>query len=155
MEKRTLLITTVNRPDVVARITGLLSARAAKLESIVGAPAVNPDLFRIRLVLSAEKDRMEQIVKQITKLVDTVKVVDITRDAESTDRRFLLLKVEAGRQGAGRTSFIRAMNASGLDLARPDLCLDLTDPKTQVGDYIEFLKPGRIARNFRPSRAIS
>lgn len=84
MDKRTLVVTTENRPDVVARISGLLSALAVRLESIVGAPAENPRFFRIRLVVAAEKGRIEHFAKRLTQLVDTVRVADVTRDGGST-----------------------------------------------------------------------
>jgi acetolactate synthase small subunit len=127
MEKRTLMVTTENRPDVVARISGLLSARAVRLESIVGAPAENPDFYRIRLVVAAEKGRIEHVAKQITQLVDTVKVVDVTRDNESAVHRFLLLKVNFGRGEKDRAPYLRDFRAMP-DPARPDMCIDLTDP---------------------------
>ena len=78
MEKQTLMITAVNRPDLLARISGLLSARALRIESITGGPAKNPNIFKIRLVISGARNRLGQIGRLIDNLVDTIKVVDIS-----------------------------------------------------------------------------
>jgi acetolactate synthase-1/3 small subunit len=129
MKKHTLMITSLNRSDVLARISALLSARNVRIESIIGAAARNPNLYRIRLVVSVEADRLEQIIKQIAKLIDTVKVADITRDAESAAQRFLLVRMDAGDKGRARARLLQDFESITMDLARPDLCVDLTKRK--------------------------
>lgn len=79
MEKQTLMITAVNRPDLLARISGLVSSKMLRIESINGRPAKNPDVFKIRLVVSGAGNRLGQIGRLIDSLIDTIKVVDVSR----------------------------------------------------------------------------
>jgi len=78
MEKQTLMITAVNRPDLLARISGLLSGRALRIESITGGPAKNPNVFELRLVVSGKGNRLGQIGRLIDNLIDTIKVVEVS-----------------------------------------------------------------------------
>ena len=78
MEKQTLMITAVNRPDLLARISGLLTARALRIESISGGPAKNPNIFELRLVVSGKGNRLGQIGRLIDNLIDTIKVVEVS-----------------------------------------------------------------------------
>jgi len=80
MEKQTLMITAVNRPDLLARISGLLSARALRIESITGGPAKNPNIFKLRLVVSGTGNRLGQIGRLIDNLIDTIKVVGVPEE---------------------------------------------------------------------------
>ena len=96
MEKHTLIITAANGPDALARVSGLLAARGVEVESIAGAPAVNREFYRIRVVVFGTESRIEQIAKQIHKLVDTIKVMDVTGNRKRDPRRFLLLGTQGG-----------------------------------------------------------
>ncbi len=153
MNSHTLMITMANRPDTLARISALLAARNVRIESIIGAPAKNPDHYRIRLVVSAVRGRIEQIAKQILKLVDTIKVVDVTREAGSAPHKFLLVKVDSGKGGEPPLRVLQDFEAT-LDLARPDMCIDLTDPGAKVEKYIDFLKPRRARKSPLPGKPL-
>ncbi len=141
MNKHTLMITTINRPDVLARISALLSARNVRIESIIGAPARNSNFYRIRLAVSVESDRIDQITKQITKLIDTIKVVDVTHDAESAAHRFLLVKVDSGENGRTRARLLQDYETITMDLARPDMCIDLTGQGALRERPFDYLHP--------------
>ena len=100
MEQHTLIITTANGPDALTRVSGLLAARGVEIESIAGAPAMNRKFYRIRVVVHGTENRIEQIVKQIHKLVDTIKVTDVTGSRKRGPGGFLQLGTQGGPASA-------------------------------------------------------
>jgi len=96
MEKHMLVITAANGPDALARVSGLLAARGVEVKSIAGAPAVNRKLYRIRVVVFGTESRIGQIAKQIHKLVDTIKVTDVTGNRKRDSRRVLGWRTQGG-----------------------------------------------------------
>ncbi len=95
MEKHTIIITVANRVGVLARIAGLLSSRGFNIDSIIGAPTENPDIYKIHLVVGGTEQKIEQVTKQLNKLIDTIKIVDISHKKNYIVREFILIKVKA------------------------------------------------------------
>lgn len=78
----------------MSRVAGLFSARAYNIESLTVAPTDDPTLSRMTIVTSGTAEIIEQILKQLNKLVDVVKLIDLTEDAH-LDRELMLAKVQA------------------------------------------------------------
>lgn len=86
--KYTLAVLVENRPGVLTHISGLISRRAFNIESITAGSTEVPDITRITLVVDAEnEDELEQVVNQLSKLVDVIKIVDLTK-VDSINRDF-------------------------------------------------------------------
>ncbi len=83
-----------NEAGALSRVAGLFSARAYNIESLTVAPTEDPSLSRMTLVTSGTDEIIEQISKQLNKLVDVVKLVDLT-DAPHIQRELMLIKVQA------------------------------------------------------------
>ncbi len=83
-----------NESGALSRVAGLFSARAYNIESLTVAPTDDPTLSRMTIVTSGTAEIIEQILKQLNKLVDVVKLVDLTEDAH-IDRELMLAKVQA------------------------------------------------------------
>jgi len=142
VEQYTIVVTVLNRIGVMARITSLLSARGYNIESVIAAPTENPDIFRIHLVLWGTQKRIEQVVKQLHKLIDTIRVTDISHTGNYIVREFVLVKVNGNR--GSRTDIFKLVdvfNAKLVDVGTEQIIIDLSGPKKKVDRFIELLKP--------------
>lgn len=83
-----------NESGALSRVAGLFSARAYNIESLTVAPTDDPTLSRMTVVTTGTDDIVEQVCKQLNKLIDVVKLVDLTKDAH-VERELILIKVEA------------------------------------------------------------
>ncbi len=93
-EKHTLTMLVENEPGVTARVSGLFASRGYNIESICGAPTANPDMSRITITTNTTPDQLEQIMKQVRRLVNVIKVRDMTKDA-AVRREMALICVNA------------------------------------------------------------
>ena len=84
-----------NEAGALSRISGLFSARGYNIESLTVAPTEDASMSRMTIVTTGSDDVVEQITKQLNKLVDVVKVVDLS-EAEHIERELMLIKVRAG-----------------------------------------------------------
>ena len=92
--RHTLGVLVENQPGVLSRVSGLFSGRGFNIESLTVAETLDPVVSRITLVTSGDEIIMEQIVKQLNKLVNVIKVVDF-REVKFVDREMALIKVKA------------------------------------------------------------
>jgi acetolactate synthase-1/3 small subunit len=83
-----------NEPGVLSRVTGLFSGRGFNIESLAVAETLDPKVSRITLVTSGSPEIIEQIIKQLRKLINTIKVMDLTGD-DFVEREMALIKVKA------------------------------------------------------------
>ncbi len=92
--RHTLGVLVENQPGVLSRVSGLFSGRAFNIESLTVAETLDPEISRITLVTTGDEMIMEQIVKQLNKLVSVIKVIDF-REVKFVDREMALIKVKA------------------------------------------------------------
>jgi len=86
-----------NEAGALSRIAGLFSARGYNIESLTVAPTEDASMSRMTIVTSGSEDVVEQITKQLNKLIEVVKVVDLS-EAEHIERELMLIKVRAGQK---------------------------------------------------------
>ena len=92
--RHTLGVLVENQPGVLSRVSGLFSGRGFNIESLTVAETLDPQISHITLVTSGDEMIMEQIVKQLNKLVNVIKVIDF-REVKFVDREMALIKVKA------------------------------------------------------------
>jgi acetolactate synthase-1/3 small subunit len=141
MERHTIIITVNNRVGVLARIAGLLSSRGYNIDSIIGAPTENPDIYKIHLVVFGTEEKIEQVTKQLNKLVDTIKVVDISHRKNYLVREFILIKVKASNNRSEIFELVDVFNAKNVDVTRTYITIDLSGPPLKIERFIELLTP--------------
>ena len=93
-QKYTITMLVENEPGVTARVSGLFASRGYNIETICGAPTANPDMSRITITTNAMPDQIEQIMKQVRRLVNVIKVRDMTGD-DAVKREMALICVKA------------------------------------------------------------
>src|SRR4028119_2233217 len=94
MTRHTLSVLVENKSGVLARVSALFSRRGFNIESLAVGPTENPDLSRMTIVVDAESQPLEQITKQLNKLIEVIKIVELD-SAAAVQRELLLVKVRA------------------------------------------------------------
>ena len=92
--RHTLGVLVENQPGVLSRVAGLFSGRGFNIECLTVAETLDPEVSRLTLVTTGDEMIMEQIVKQLNKLVSVIKVIDF-REVKFVDREMALVKVKA------------------------------------------------------------
>ena len=93
MTRHTLSVLVENKSGVLARVSALFSRRGFNIESLAVGPTENPDLSRMTIVVDTETQPLEQITKQLNKLIEVIKIVEL--DSAAVQRELLLVKVRA------------------------------------------------------------
>ncbi|MBW1718911.1 MAG: acetolactate synthase small subunit [Deltaproteobacteria bacterium] len=139
--KHTLSVLVENTPGALSRITGLFSGRAFNIESLNVAATLDPSLSHITLVTRGDEFIIEQIIKQLRRLVDVFKVVDVS-EGEFVEREMALIKVRAEEQS--RAEILRICDifrCKVVDVSPKSYTLEVTGPESKLKAVIELLRP--------------
>lgn len=140
METYLLSVLADNNRGVLLRVSGLFSRRGYSIQSISAAQTENPQISRMTIVVAATEDTLEQIVKQLNKLVD-IKDVRVLRRREAVCREHLLVK--AAYDQSTKLSLIKLANhykAHIVDIAGDNLMLELTGEPGTITEFIGKLE---------------
>ncbi len=133
-----------NEAGALSRVSGLFSARAYNIASLTVAPTVDPTISRITVVAQGEDAVVQQIIKQLNKLVDVIGVMDLT-DNEHFEREIMLVKVAPkGAQEDRINSVIQELSARQLETEEDIVTLEITNNGLKLNEAIEKLKPFNI-----------
>jgi acetolactate synthase I/III small subunit len=138
-----------NEAGALSRVSGLFSARGYNIESLTVAPTEDSSLSRMTIVTSGSDDVIEQINKQLNKLVDVVKVVDLS-EGMHIERELMLVKVRAAgkdREEMKRISDI--FRGRILDVTDKTYTIELTGTGAKLDAFIEALEKGVILETVR------
>ncbi|MBP2633857.1 MAG: ilvH 1 [Firmicutes bacterium] len=163
--KYILAVLVDNRPGVLTHVSGLISRRAFNIESIAAGYTEEPDVTRINIVVSVDDEiELEQVVNQLNKLIDVIKIVNLTR-IDSIQRELVMIKVKANP--ATRSDIINVVEifrAKIVDVNRETMVIELTGEQSKIdalcevlADYeiIEIARTGAIALSRGPIPAKS
>jgi len=128
-----------NEAGALSRVAGLFSARGYNIESLSVAPTEDPTLSRMTLVTSGSEDVIEQITKQLNKLIEVVKLVDLS-DGNHIERELMLVKVRA--IGSAREEFKRLVDifrGNIVDVTEKTYTIELTGPSTKLDALLEAI----------------
>lgn len=133
-----------NEAGALSRVSGLFSARAYNIESLTVAPTSDPTISRITVVAQGEEQVVEQIMKQLNKLVDVIKLIDLT-EHDHFEREIMLIKVEpSGSQMNSLAGVIEDIQASKLEEAGDIITLEVTDNGLKLNEALEKLEPFNV-----------
>ncbi len=138
--KHILALLVVNRPKVLSHISGLISRRAYNIDSIAAGPTEDPRITRITLVVECEPEEIEQVENQIAKLVDVIKVTNLTKE-KSIARELALIKVRASSEK--RSDIVDICNifrAKIVDVTRGTMVVELTGESDKIEALFDVLK---------------
>lgn len=144
-----LSILVENEAGALSRVAGLFSARGYNIESLTVAPTEDATLSRMTIVTSGSDEVVEQITKQVNKLVDVVKIVDLN-EGKHVERELMLVKVRAvgkDREELKRTADI--FRARIIDLTEKTYVIELTGTGTKLDAFLDSLDRALILETVR------
>jgi acetolactate synthase-1/3 small subunit len=141
MAKHTLSVLVENKPGVLARIAGLFSRRGYNIDSLAVGPTEHPEISRMTVVVDLEDSPLEQVTKQLNKLIEVLKVVELDERA-SVQRELLLVKVRA--DVSGRTHVLeiaQLFRANVVDVATDAVVIEATGNSEKLDALLRVLEP--------------
>jgi acetolactate synthase-1/3 small subunit len=149
MKKHTLAVKVENQPGVLTRVTTLFRRRGYNIESLAVGETENPAISRITIVVRGDEKILEQVTKQLYKLVDVIKIVDITED-RSVQRELVLIKVKADNNvRADIVQIVDIFRARIVDIGKNSLIIEVTGDGGKIDAMVESLKPFGILEMVR------
>jgi acetolactate synthase-1/3 small subunit len=128
-----------NESGALSRVAGLFSARAYNIESLTVAPTDDPSLSRMTLVTTGTDEIVEQVCKQLNKLVDVVKLIDLTEDVH-VERELILIKVKAeGEQRDEVKRVVDIFNGQIIDMTDTTYTLEVTGDSEKIDAVLKAL----------------
>ncbi|MCL5267891.1 MAG: acetolactate synthase small subunit [Bacteroidetes bacterium] len=152
MKKHTISILVENKFGALNRIVGLFSARGYNIDSISVGTSEDDSVARVTIVSKGDDDIIEQIIKQLNKLVDVTKVVDLTYDS-FVERELVLVKVSANRNTRPELMQISEIFRSKIiDISQRSITIEATGSEQKVDAMIKMLAPFGIKEIARTGR---
>ncbi|MBN1353657.1 MAG: acetolactate synthase small subunit [Candidatus Omnitrophica bacterium] len=152
MHKFTLAVLVENKFGVLARVSGLFSARGFNIDSLAVAETEDPTMSRITMVVDADERILEQIKKQLNKLVDVVKVIDLT-EKDCIDRELVLIKVKLDPRTRDKViQTADSLAAKVIDIGRETLTIEEVGDTKKINATLELLRPFGIIEIVRTGR---
>ncbi len=143
--RHTISILLENAAGALSRVAGLFSARAYNIESLSVAPTEDPTVSRLTLVTSGSAEVIEQITKQLNKLVDVIRLIDLN-EGSAIEREFMLIKVRA-IGGEQRDELARLADIYGgriVDVTESSYIIELSGDNTKLDAFVDLIGAKRI-----------
>ncbi len=154
--KHTVAVLVENRPGVLTRVAGLFSRRGFNIESLAVGVTENPDISRMTIVVSGDDHVLEQVEKQLNKLIDVIRVSDIPPE-DSVNRELALIKV--GVDSTTRAEVMQIVDifrAKIVDVGAKSLIVEVTGDESKINaieqllrqfGVREMVRTGKVAMN--------
>jgi acetolactate synthase-1/3 small subunit len=141
MSRHTLSVLVENKPGVLARVAGLFSRRGFNIDSLAVGPTEHADISRMTIVVSVDDLPLEQVTKQLNKLVNVIKIVELDASA-SVQRELLLLKVRADQSTRSHVlETVSLFRAKVVDVATDAVTIEATGTTDKLDALIRVLEP--------------
>ena len=141
MSTHTISILTENRSGSLSRIAGLFSSRGYNISTLTVAETEDPEVSRMTIVVTGDNDILEQIVKQLNKLIDVIKVMDF-QEEPIIERELLLIRVDSTK--SNRHEIVETANlfqAGVAAVTAGSITLELLGTTQNIDEFIILLKP--------------
>ncbi len=152
MKKHTLAITVENKPGLLTRVATMFRRRGYNIESLAVGETENPSVSRMTVVVSGDDKIIEQVSKQLYKLVDVIKVVDITEE-RLVERELILIKVKADPSVRSEiVQLVEIFRARIVDIGKNTLIIEATGDAGKMEAIEDSLKPFGILELVRTGK---
>ncbi|MDH7577720.1 MAG: acetolactate synthase small subunit [Bacillota bacterium] len=150
--RHTLAVLVENQPGVLTRVAGLFSRRGYNIESLAVGQTHEPSISRMTIVVDGDDRVIEQVAKQLDKLIDVIDVQDIT-DVEYVDRELVLIKVNAEPSVRGEImQIVDIFRARIVDIGQRTLIIECTGDEGKIRAIEKSLKPFGILELVRTGK---
>ena len=141
MSRHTLSVLVEDKPGVLARIAGLFSRRGFNIESLAVGPTEHADVSRMTIVVAVEDSPLEQVTKQLNKLIEVIKIVELEPGA-SVQRELLMVKVSATTETRGQVlDTVQLFRAKVVDVATDALTIQIAGNADKLADFLRVVEP--------------
>ncbi len=138
-----------NESGALSRVSGLFSARGYNIESLTVAPTEDASLSRMTIVTSGSDEIIEQIIKQLNKLIDVVKVLDLN-DGKFIERELMIVKVKANAQYRDEMKrMCDIFRGRIIDVSDSSFTIEITGSSSKLDAYIESIDKAAILETVR------
>ncbi|NLB51498.1 MAG: acetolactate synthase small subunit [Syntrophomonadaceae bacterium] len=152
MRNHTLAVTVENKPGVLTRVATLFRRRGYNIDSLTVGTTENPGISRMTIVVQGDESVIEQVTKQLYKLVDVIKIVDVTNE-RAVDRELVLIKVKADNTvRADIVQIVDIFRARIVDIGRSSLIIEATGDSGKIDAIEESLRPFGIVELVRTGK---
>ena len=141
MSKHTLSVLVENKPGVLARVAGLFSRRGFNIDSLAVGPTEHAEVSRMTIVVDVADSPLEQVTKQLNKLVEVIKIVELD-PAQSVARELLLVKVKTDAATRGQVlELVQVFRGKVVDIAADALTVQLVGNTDKLNDFLRIVEP--------------
>ncbi len=141
MSTHTLSVLVEDKPGVLARISALFSRRGFNIDSLAVGPTEHPDISRMTIVVNVEESPLEQVTKQLNKLVEVIKIVELDPNA-SVQRELVLVKVGATPETRGQVlDCVQLFRAKVIDVSADAVTIQIVGNPGKISDFLKVLEP--------------
>jgi acetolactate synthase-1/3 small subunit len=150
--KHALSVLVENKPGVLVRVAGLFARRGFNIDSLVVAETENPAVSRMTITVHEQDQPVEQVTKQLHKLVNVIKITDL-QPGESIERELLLAKVKADATSRSEImQIVEIFRAKIVDVGSEVLIIEMTGTREKVSALMELLAPFGVVELMRTGR---
>jgi acetolactate synthase-1/3 small subunit len=140
MSKHTLAVLVENSPGVLARVAGLFSRRAYNIDSLAVGPTENPEISRMTIVINVESHSLEQVIRQLDKLVNVIHIAEL-KPADSVQAELILVKISAtSKNSFDVDAVLETYDAAIVDESSESLTIEATGDAGKIGDLLNALE---------------
>ena len=141
-----------NQPGVLAHISGMLASRGFNIDSLAVGETEDPDLSRITFVVHGDDNQLEQVRKQLDKVVTVVKVQDISSE-DFVERDLMIVKVKAtSQQRMEIVLLVEMFRGRVVDIGMETLMIEIAGQERKIEAFIELMRPFGIVELARTGR---
>jgi len=153
-QQHTLTALVENRPGVLARVAELFSRRGFNIESLAVSITNDATISRMTIVVSGDENVLEQITKQLNKLIDVIKVIDYT-DVPVVERELALIKVDAEHKNRAEImQIVNIFRAKIIDISEKSFTIEVTGNVAKVNAIESLLEPYGIQELVRTGKIV-
>ncbi|WP_019876370.1 acetolactate synthase small subunit [Sporichthya polymorpha] len=141
MSVHTLSVLVENKPGVLARIASLFSRRGFNIDSLAVGPTEHPEISRMTIAVNVEDNPLEQVTKQLNKLVNVIKIVEL-EPSSSVQRELVLVKVKADLESRSHVlEVVQLFRAKVIDVSSDAVTIEATGSADKLAALLRMLEP--------------
>jgi len=141
MSRHTLSVLVENRPGVLARVSSLFSRRDFNIHSLAVGPTENPEVSRMTIVVEVEQLPLEQVTKQLNKLINVLKIVELSQDS-SVQRELILIKLRADASVRSQVvTVVDMFRAHIVDVTADSMTIEASGTSSKLEALTKLLEP--------------
>jgi acetolactate synthase-1/3 small subunit len=138
--KHTIAVIVENKSGVLTRIAGLFSRRSFNIDSLSVGATDNPDYSRMTITVQGDRDVLEQVIKQLSKLINVIRVSELDA-GESVERELAIIKVSADRESRSEImQIVNIFRAKIIDVSQRSMIIEVTGDEEKIDAIIQLLR---------------